>query len=452
MKTPVYSSVGWCVIIVAAVLGAISTLQSVTWEKTYYGGEGYSVQETSDSGYVVTGTWSLLETNEYGDSLWMQDYGVGLWIEQISDSGYIITGAPNLLRTNEGGDSIWAYDYEFGSKCVRQTSDNGYILTGTQGSGGRYLVLTKTNSIGDTLWFKTYEEPEHNINIGWFVEETMDSGFIVTGETGYWDEESGNSWAILWLLKTDRDGNVLWKKSYGEQNWNSPSAGYCVRQTTDNGFVISGEKSEAGFWLVKTDENGDTIWSRTYNGSYSKCVIETPEADYVAVGEGQPTNTWLTSLLYGGDVLLVKVDSYGNTEWIRNYGGDASDRGNCVAQASDGGYVICGKSESLVPAGTYLLKTDSLGFVDAIVEKPIVEVRNWGIISPIGPQTTLRYWDFPDGFYAKVFNVAGRKIDVIRTNASAGTLSWGVDFPSGVYFIQVIENQRTSSTKVVLVR
>src|ERR1043165_8822301 len=62
---------------------------------------------------------------------------------------------------------------------VQQTSDSGFIMTGytTNPSAGQEdVLLIKTNSDGDTLWTRTYGgigQDEGN-----YVEQTADGGFI----------------------------------------------------------------------------------------------------------------------------------------------------------------------------------------------------------------------------------------------------------------------------------
>jgi len=80
------------------------------WTKTSGGiglDIGSSVQQTTDSGYIIVG-WTnsfgsgdydfwLIKTNAYGDSLWTKTFGgigsdVGKSVQQTIDGGYIITG------------------------------------------------------------------------------------------------------------------------------------------------------------------------------------------------------------------------------------------------------------------------------------------------------------------------------------------------------------------------
>jgi hypothetical protein len=78
------------------------------WTRSYGGhfyDAGYSVQQTIDGGYIITGymmdsftmhAW-LLKTDSLGDTIWTNTFGDDRWsfgmsVQQTSDSGYILTG------------------------------------------------------------------------------------------------------------------------------------------------------------------------------------------------------------------------------------------------------------------------------------------------------------------------------------------------------------------------
>lgn len=100
-----------------------------------------------------------------------------------------------------------------------------------------------------------------------------------------------------------------------------------------------------------------------------------------------------------------------------------------------------------------LMKTDSLGLL-GIAENPIVESDNgWNVPHSIGSYVVLHYRDLPKGFRANVFDVTGSKVDQIKGDGNEGAMTWGINYPPGVYFIQALDNRnQLKTTKVVLVR
>jgi len=305
------------------------------WTKTFGGSawdEGYSVQQTLDGGYIVCGFTSsfsaggsdvwLIKTDENSDTLWTKTYGgsdieYGLSVQQTLDRGYIVAGWTRpydgwsdvwLIKTNENGDTLWTKTFggsttDDAGYSVQQTTDDGYIVCGVTSSslGGLDVWLIKTDENGDTLWTKTFGGS--SIDKGYSVQQTTDDGYIVSGRTGSF----GASWADVWLIKTDENGDTLWTKTFGGS---SADDGYSVQQTTDGGYIVCGTTGSFGaggsdIWLIKTDENGDTLWTKTIGGSnYDKgySVEQTTDRGYIVCGM-----TGSFGADNYGDVWLIKI-------------------------------------------------------------------------------------------------------------------------------------------------
>jgi len=324
--------------------------------------------------FAVSGPWSISTAVavEPGDTLWTRTYGGSLddqpyAVQQTTDGGYIIAGYTGsypsydvyLVKTDPDGDTLWTRthggsDYEK-AFAVQQTTDGGYIVAGeTWSVGGGDVYLLKTDADGDTLWTRTYG------GSGWdgaySTQQTTDGGYIISG---FFELPVGGGWAI-YLVKTAANGDSLWTRTYGQSDMNE---GYCVRQTTDGGYMVagySGDWGEEDLYLVKTDTNGDTLWTRTYGGSesdWAQSVRQTTDGGYIVAGS---TNSFGAG---DYDFYLLKTDSSGDTLWTRTYGGSDLDVGFSVQQTTDGGYIVAGGTFSF-GAGQidcYLLKTDPNG-------------------------------------------------------------------------------------------
>lgn len=438
---------------------ALATTAHAGWWRTY-GGEGeddgHCIQLTSDGNYIIAGvkgdSLCLIKTDTSGEIIWAHTYGnnTGIWVEQTSDGEFVIAGTheTDLLKVNSVGDSIWSQDYGIASKCVQETSDSGYIVTG---SSNDRLALVRTNSQGDTLWTRFYTEPGNNLNRGYFIQITNDGGYIITGMTGYSNEE-GYGWSLLWLIRTDSEGNLLWTRKYGLEEYEHASEGNCVLQTSNGGFVVVGG-TDNGLWFLLTDSTGDTLQTHIYKsgeGGEGYNIQPTIDSGYIITGSTAYMVAMNTLSLASGDLWLLKTNNEGDTLWTRTYGGDNSDAGRCVQPTQDSGFVVTGYTSSFGPEGLYLLKTDSLGLL-GIVEQPITNPHlHWKVLSSVGDKIVFCYSDMPQGFHASIFDVTGCKVDELHSLNPNGTLTWGETHFPGVYFIKI--NDKNSTVKLVLVR
>jgi len=347
---------------------------SIEWDKTFGGGSwdtGVSVQQTSDGGYIIAGStdsygagsadvW-LIKTDTDGNDIWKKTFGGsdgdrGQSVQQTSDGGYIIAGSTDsygagivdvwLIKTDADGNDIW--DKTFGGSdvdrgwSVQQTSDGGYIIAGdtqSYGAGNMDVWLIKTDADGNDIWKKTFGGSGGDV--GESVQQTSDGGYIIAGNTSSY----GAGIVDVWLIKTDADGNDIWEKTFGGSHWDS---GESVQQTSDGGYIIAGYTfsfGEGGFdvWLIKTDADGNDIWNKTFGGSehdYGRAVQQTSDGGYIIAGDTES---------YGAgksDVWLIKTDADGERIWDKTIGGSDDEFGVSVQQTSDGGYIIAGETES----------------------------------------------------------------------------------------------------------
>ncbi len=248
------------------------------------------------------------------------------------------------------------YDH---ARSVWQTNDNGYIVSGfsnVDGTTNTEVFLLKTDSVGAIEWFKFHGGDE--IQAGKSVQQTMDNGFIVAG---YTNENIGNAYDFL-LIKFDQNGELLWKKTYGGEDWD---LGEYVEQTFDGGYIIGGSTFSLGNggedgYLIKTDANGNVEWSKTYGGSLDdqfQTVRQCSDSGFVAIGRS-------TSFSNGDDdVFVVRTNKQGDTLWTKTQGDVNSDYGKSILQNPDGSFVFVGvqNEPSTGLNKAYLVKLNSLG-------------------------------------------------------------------------------------------
>jgi hypothetical protein len=210
----------------------------------------------------------------------------------------------------------------------------------------------------DTLWVRTYGGLLADY-CGYSVEQTPDGGYIFVGAS----ESPFEYMYDICLIKTDRDGEVAFNRTYV---WDAADVGYSVHPTRDGGFVITGCGTSFGMgshdiYLIKVDEYGDTLWTRVYGGPALDMAFSvrqtSPDDGFVVVGVTDRMYCFLN------DIILLKTDANGDSVWARTYGGDRDDVARSVEQTQDGGFIIGGTTESFGKGGLdiYLIKTDADG-------------------------------------------------------------------------------------------
>jgi hypothetical protein len=378
------------------------------WTKTFGGTNidiGHCLQETADSGYIITGytrsygtisgrnVW-LVKTDKYGNHQWDNTFGgnsddEGYSVQQTTEGGYIIAGYTKsfgagvndvfLIKADASGNQVWTKTFggtlDDEGYSVLQTNDGGFLIggvTSSSGAGSRDMWMIKTDPSGNLLWQKTHGGISSDG--AWYVEHTSDGGFILTGWTlSYGPGFIGNAW----LVKTDSLGNQQWNKFFGGDD---VDRGYSVQQTTDGGYIMTGytDSFGAGLYdmlLIKTDPSGNAEWTKTFGGTgrdYGNSVQQTSDGGYIVLG-------YTLSFGAGGDdFYLIKTDMNGNEQWNKTFGGSSSDVGFFVRQTNDGGLILTGHTLSF-GAGVHdvwLIKTDNIIPVEFISFSAQVEEFN----------------------------------------------------------------------------
>ena len=275
------------------------------------------------------------------------------------DTAYIFSTS----ATDPDGDSI-AIRFDWGDGEVSDwsslvASGSSVFMSHVYSVAGIYHITAKAKDIHGhesgwshphtimigvkPSWTKTYGGSYDDC--GYSVNQTADGGYIIVGVTYSY----GVGGSDAWVVKTDAYGNVRWQKSYGGV---ADDGGLAIIQTKDGGYVMVGYTRSYGrgsedVWVVKMDANGDIEWQKAYGGpdkDWGRSIIQTVDGGYIIVGG---------TLSYGAggmDVLVIKIDAYGQMEWQKTYGGNMFDDGYDVVP-TDNGYLIVGTTASYGAGG-----------------------------------------------------------------------------------------------------
>jgi len=212
-------------------------------------------------------------------------------------------------------------------------------------------------SYGQNNFFKMYSGSGYDRGEG--IVQLEDSSFVITGSSSSW---GGSSQAFL--LKIDTAGNYLWSQSYGGPE---SEEGKRVLYNADLGFYIAGFSNSFGSgdfdaYLVKTDLNGNKLWEKTYgteNWERIHDAVWTKDSTILMVGEVQSTNG------VSSDILIIHADQNGDTLWTKTFGSIGEDRANTIISIQDSLFVIGG--EMFIPDSNlvkgFILKMNAEGTI-----------------------------------------------------------------------------------------
>jgi hypothetical protein len=245
----------------------------------------------------------------------------------VLSTTYIVTAqAPEVEWENALNDGTRV-------RSVMQTNDGGFIVGGRIGSPAHYWI----DNTGNTEWEKTFNDGSGYHDI-YSIQQTTDGGYVFIGH------KSGSGLEQVWVYKLDSSGDLVWKKNirYSEIYKVFPS----IEQTPDGGYILSLKEIDIFWytnnhsWAIKLDSQGNVEWQTALGTTYSIHKIKsTSDNGYIAVGYTITTSDT-------DDIWIVKLNSQGNVQWEKFYGGSGKERPNSVIQTNDGGYMVVGNTTS----------------------------------------------------------------------------------------------------------
>ena len=274
----------------------------------------------------------------------------------------LLIGSASALPMEEWNITFGESDYDIGY-FAQQTSDRGYIIAG-ETNGKTWLI--KTDSKGKGLWDVKFARGK-----AVFVKQTSDGGYYLIGETTQGGgphiglrcngETCGDIWLFIndiWIVKTDAKGKEQWNRTI-RKKYSFGDPGFYVQQTADGGYILATTITSYGDnyiinngWLIKIDSEGNEQWSKSFGGAgniiYS--VQQTSDGGYIFTGDS-------------GDAWLVKIDAKGNELWNKTFGGINEDSAHFVQLDNDGSYIIGGstKLDGANNSDGWFIKVDASG-------------------------------------------------------------------------------------------
>ncbi len=386
-----------------------------TFLRYYNGGNNDTAADllkTTDGGYLILATTvitpkdapafskvKLIKTDAYGNVEWQSLYPAFdeagqenvRWeassVSLKSDGGYIVAGQDIqsgvarflVLSLNADGTlsrpaQTLALSSEIeanGVSGMAMVEQGGiYYALGKINTGPNNMVLAAINpSDLSTTWDKAYGSGASSLINRLFVDN---GGSLVWGGT----VQPEAAFADMRLVRafpnaqnTDFDLNI------GEPTISETANGIC---RYGNGYALIGSTNQKGNGTGDTDilfkkvsEDGQVLSTHSFpvtvagadqqQNERGNAIASTKDGGLILLGTMPST----TEIGRGEEeLILLKVNAFGDLEWQQIHGSDRQDIGVSVVQANDGGFVVLGTTSLANLQTLTLLKTDGVGRVN----------------------------------------------------------------------------------------
>ncbi len=441
----------------------LSASGALQWEKSLGGSHeenGFSIQQTTDGGYIVVGDTD----SEDGDVIANHfDFAIpDVWIVKLSE-----VGAIEWQKTLGGNEDDYAYS-------IQQTTDGGYIVTGTTGSndgdvsgnhGWLDVWVIKLSGSGTIEWQKTFGGTDGEKSQS--IQQTTDGGYIIVGFTYSNDGDltSHSGMADIWVIKLSSSGTLEWQKTYGGTY---DEEAYCIRQTSDGGYIFGGftgsmdgdligHQANYDAWVVKISDTGTLEWQKTFGGNLFdriNSIIQIANGDYIVAGITSSHDGDVIGLHGNSDAWVVKISNLGLIKWQRAIGGSGYDEAQSIQETADGGYIMAGHTTSYnddalgsgYHGGTghdfwiVKLETDPLAIDNFSTQKFIL------FPNPTNQFLNIQNLDNEDIEKVTVSDLTGKILIEQSKNLSQMNV-WHLQ--QGLYFIQIQSQGKTYTQKFI---
>ncbi len=352
---------------------AQSLPSNIEWQRCYgwnswHADEGSKIVQIHYGEYAAVGKKALdgFETiwasklNQKGEMMWEtiifddQSYVgfKGIDIIQANDGGFLLIGRVNNVQK------------------LRFNASNGRQVIATTGKGYYDNLVVKLNSEGQMVWFKILGGSGEDVPVK--ILQMPDNNLLLLSTTASSDGDIADSEKNtsgfnrdFWVAKLSQtDGTIISKKCIGGSG---DDIAFDMKRTSDGGYAIVGctnsndnqvgpNKGGKDILVAKLDASLNVSWKKTYGGANSdeaRRILALPNGDLI-VGitsnslnndfDNEVSNTFPNN--YEGNMWLFKLNSNGDFQNKKIFGGSGNDVLNDLILSQDGNYLIAGSTKS----------------------------------------------------------------------------------------------------------
>jgi hypothetical protein len=292
-----------------AVQAAEGTILAGGWWHGIMGGRRSGAIAFSNNGMPIWGVNLYSDGFQANGVTWIDRTIDGGYIIIDDPTDWQYRDNMRITKVDSLGETIWSRIYgdtlDELSGAVRPDTNGGYIIAGSTasfGDGNLDGYLIRINDIGDTIWTRTYGGSGNE----WFFEivHAADSGYVMVGLT----RSFGNGGSDIYIVRTNSVGDTMWTRTFGTE---ADDFGSSIDKISSGGYIVGGT-SAGHAYLLRLNDDGDTLWTGTFfqsePNSSANSVIAMPDGGFAFTGQilsgGQfPWGLWIVRL--GPEVVSV---------------------------------------------------------------------------------------------------------------------------------------------------
>jgi hypothetical protein len=443
------------------------------WERRQFNYSGYSVALDSADNIYALG-WNgfyeckLVKYSNQGNYIWDISYSrpfsftpISLGVSKNGNSYIHFSGnGSGLAKFNSNGLFMWYRRFvgtggislrTIYNRSIKIDDDENIYVAVCANMGAptnEDIVLIKYNLSGDSLWTRTFDYSGGSYDRTYTIALDDFNNVYTVGVT------LSASLYFTVLVKYNNQGVLQWFRS----SVGGYDGGTNIK--CKNGYVyITGafEVLNMGFSpLLKYSYNGVLIWISYYNENNLRYYGYHLEID-------NQNNVYSGGNIYLGlndDIASMKLNSNGIKQWVTRYNGPGNGYDNARDMTIDDGKIIF-TGTSFVPANDQDLVTikysNSIGIIKINNSIPAKYVLYQNYPNPFNPVTKIRF-ESPtfSKINIRIFDITGKEVKIlINQELFAGVyeVEWNAsNYPSGVYFYELVANNLKVTKKMVLIK
>lgn len=346
-----------------------------------------------------------------------------------------VNGESRLVFIDASGNEQWIslFTGEFMSDAALCTDESDLFLSS---SGSGFLKVAGISDQGAVLWNNDYPAIEFTVRDMCTFDESI--YILGTLEHPGWQSD-------LSLLKLNLSGgNPELLSIIPPTGRYSPEV---ITVDLRGIFILVNTMTESsGMYyetqLIKLNEAGVTQWTGSLAGSSwnrGTDMISLDDGGFVLCGW---TNSIPVSESNRSDLSIAKFSESGDLLWERKHGTSSPDYGLNIAAVSDEGLIIAGCVTEVLYQG-WLLKTDSLGYLEpqGFEESGSASFSAYPLCNPVrnavlSLAVVVEQSEILD---VSTFDLSGRLVQTANVAVPPGnnTLNLSFPLPAGVYSVRI---------------